>query len=68
MPKPENITCDCTIETLYDCSRFEEALSKAYDEAKGFLNNRSVDEIVKDINLKAKNFLADNSKDFVKED
>ena len=68
LPKPENITCDCTIETLYDCSRFEEALSKAYDEAKGFLNNRSVDEIVKDINLKAKNFLADNSKDFVKED
>lgn len=68
LPKPDNITCECTIETLYDCSKFEQALSKAYEDAKGFLNNRSVDEIVKDINLKAKNFLADNSKDFVPED
>jgi len=68
LPKPDGITCQCTIETMYEASKFEEALRLASQNAWGHLQNKSIDEIAKGIKEQAKNILSDNSKSFIKED
>jgi ABC-type multidrug transport system ATPase subunit len=68
LPKPEHIDCDCTIETLFDSSKFEEAYAKAFSNASGHFHNKAVAEIAADIKEQAKNILSDNSKTFEKED
>lgn len=68
LPKPEGITCDCTIETLYNLDKFEDAIRTATNNALGHLQNKSIDDIAKGIKEQAKNILSENSKTFVKDD
>lgn len=68
LPKPENITCDCTIETLYDLDKFEDAIKTATNNALGHLQNKSIDDITKGIKEQAKNILSESSKSFAKDD
>jgi predicted ATP-dependent endonuclease of OLD family len=68
LPKPEGITCDCTIETLYDLDKFEDAIRTATNNALGHLQNKSIDDIAKGIKEQAKNVLSENSKTFTKEE
>ena len=64
LPKPNDITCDCTIETLYELEKFEEAIQSATQNALGHLKNKSIDEITKGIKEQAKNILSENSQTF----
>jgi predicted ATP-dependent endonuclease of OLD family len=68
LPKPEGITCDCTIETLYNLQKFEDAIQTATTNALGHLKNKSINDITKGIKDQAKNILSENSKAFKKED
>lgn len=68
LPKPDGITCDCTIETLYDLQKFEDAIQTATTNALGHLKNKSINDITKGIKDQAKNILSENSKTFKKED
>lgn len=68
LPKPDGITCDCTIETMYDSDKFLEALSEAYYAAKSHIKDKSIDDISKNIKEGAKNLLAEKSSTFNKED
>ncbi|AZA77280.1 DUF4357 domain-containing protein [Chryseobacterium sp. G0186] len=68
LPKPNEITCDCTIETLYELERFEEAIQSATKSALGHLKNKSIDDIAKGIKEQAKNILSENSQTFNIED
>lgn len=68
LPKPEGITCECTIESLYELEKFEDAIKTATYNALGHLKNKSIDEITKGIKEQAKNILSENSKEFSKED
>lgn len=68
LPKPKDITCDCTIETLYELEKFEDAIKTATQNALGHLKNKSIDEITKGIKEQAKNILSENSQTFNVED
>ncbi|WP_294280679.1 AAA family ATPase [uncultured Chryseobacterium sp.] len=68
LPKPNEITCDCTMETLYELERFEEAIQSATKSALGHLKNKSIDDIAKGIKEQAKNILSENSQTFNIED
>ncbi|MDD3772025.1 MAG: AAA family ATPase, partial [Weeksellaceae bacterium] len=43
LPKPDNINCDCTIETMFDSSKFENAYLDAFEKTIGHFNNKSID-------------------------
>lgn len=68
LPKPDEITCECTIETMYESAKFLEALSESYIHAKDHIKDKSIDDISKNIKEGAKNILAKKSAFFVKED
>lgn len=68
LPKPNEITCDCTIETLYELEKFEDAIKTATQNALGHLKNKSIDDITKGIKDQAKNILSENSQTFSVED
>ena len=68
LPKPEGITCDCTIETMYDYTKWEEAYRQAVQHTSGKTKDKSIDKYCKDVLQEAKNILAENSNSFVKED
>lgn len=68
LPKPDNISCDCTIETMFESEKFEEAYQTAFHNAIGHFINKSIDSITENIKEQAKNRLSENSKDFTKED
>nr|WP_314560137.1 DUF4357 domain-containing protein [uncultured Capnocytophaga sp.] len=68
LPKPEEITCDCTIETMYDYTKWEEAYQQAVQHTSGKTKDKSIDKYCKDVLQEAKNILAENSNSFVKED
>lgn len=68
LPKPDSINCDCTIETMFESSKFEEAYKLAFNNAIGHFSNKSIDSITDNIKEQAKNILSEKSKDFVKED
>lgn len=68
LPKPDGITCDCTIETLYELEKFEDAIKTATNNALGHLKNKSIEDITKGIKEQAKNTLSDNAKTFTKDD
>ena len=68
LPKPEGITCDCTIETMYDYTKWEEAYQQAVQHTSGKTKDKSIDKYCKDVLQDAKNILAENSNSFVKED
>lgn len=68
LPKPDNISCDCTIETMFESNKFEEAYQTSFKNSLGQFSNKSIDYITDKIKEDAKNILSENSKDFVKED
>ncbi|MDR1882188.1 MAG: DUF4357 domain-containing protein [Prevotella sp.] len=68
LPKPSGSTNDCTIENLFDASRYEEAYKEAVNKTLGHFANKPISGIHEDIICKSKNILAEKSKDFVKED
>mgnify|MGYP000953604257 CR=1 FL=1 len=68
LPKPDGVNCNCTIETMYDSSKFEEAYELALKNRLGNFKNKSISEINEDILKDAKNILSENSKEFAKED
>lgn len=68
LPKPDDITCECTIETMYDLDKFLDALNESYQLAKDHIKDKSIDDISKNIKEGAKNILASKSSTFVKED
>ena len=68
LPKPEGTTCDCTIETMYDYTKWEEAYQQAVQHTSGKTKDKSIDKYCKDVLQEAKNILAENSNSFVKED
>ena len=68
LPKPEGITCDCTIETMYNYTKWEEAYQQAVQNTSGKTKDKSIDKYCKDVLQEAKNILAENSNNFVKED
>ncbi len=68
LPKPGGITCDCTIETMYNYTKWEEAYQQAVQNTSGKTKDKSIDKYCKDVLQEAKNILAENSNNFVKED
>lgn len=68
LPKPDDIDCECTIETMFDSTKFEEAYSIAFENAIGHFSNKSINSITENIKEQAKNILSENSKNFLKED
>ncbi|MDD4575163.1 MAG: AAA family ATPase [Bacteroidales bacterium] len=68
LPKPDSINCDCTIETMFESVKFEEAYKTALNDALGHFSNKSIDSIADNIKEQAKNILCENSKNFIKED
>ena len=68
LPKPEGITCDCTIETMYDYTKWEEAYQQAVQHTSGKTKDKSINKYCEDVLKDAKNILAENSNSFVKED
>ncbi len=68
LPKPDKYIDDCTIENMYDASKFEAAYQEALNKAKGHFTNKSIDNIAEDVKLGAKNILADNSRLFTSKD
>lgn len=68
LPKPDGITCECTIETMYDSDKFLDALNESYQIAKDHIKDKSIDDISKNIKEGAKNILASKSSTFAKED
>lgn len=68
LPKPDGITCECTIETMYDSDKFLDALNESYQLVKDHIKDKSIDDISKNIKEGAKNILASKSSTFAKED
>ena len=68
LPKPTGFTSDCTIENMFDPSKYEDAYKEAITKTLGYFTNRSIAVIHEDIVTKSKNILSENSKDFSKED
>ena len=68
LPKPEGTTCDCTIETMYDYTKWEEAYRQAVQHTSGKTKDKSINKYCEDVLKDAKNILAENSNCFVKED
>jgi hypothetical protein len=68
LPKPEGTTCDCTIETMYDYTKWEEAYQQAVQHISGKTKDKSINKYCEDVLKDAKNILAENSNSFVKGD
>jgi hypothetical protein len=68
LPKPEGITCDCTIETMYNYTKWEEAYQQAIVELSNQNRGTSIIDYSKNVLNKAKDIIAENSNSFVKED
>ncbi|SFN37398.1 DUF4357 domain-containing protein [Salegentibacter flavus] len=66
--KPENFTADCTIENMYNSKKYEEAYKESLTKTLGNFKNKSIDDLNKSIKETSKNILAENSKNFDKED
>lgn len=68
LPEIENKKCDCSIEMMYDYEKWEEAYKNAVINTLGNTQNKSIKEYSEDVLENAKNILAQNSKNFRKED
>ena len=68
LPKPEGITCECTIETMYEYTKWEEAYQQAIVELSNQNRGTSIIDYSKNVLNKAKDIIAENSNSFVKED
>jgi len=71
LPKRDAFKSECTIENMYQPSKYKEAFKKATEKRIGsddFFNNKSIDKISKLIKDDAKNILADDCKNFIDDD
>lgn len=68
LPEIENKKCDCSIEMMYSYEKWEEAYKNAVTNTLGKTQNKSIKEYSEDVLEDAKNILAQNSKNFRKED
>ena len=66
--KPEGFTKDCTIENMFDCTKYEEAYKEALHKSIGNFANKSIEDINDNLKETSKNILAENSKNFILED
>lgn len=66
--KPEGFTKDCTIENMFDCTKYEEAYKEALNKSIGNFANKSIEDINDNLKETSKNILAENSKNFIIED
>jgi len=66
--KPDGYIKDCTIENMFIPEKYEEAFKEALNKSIGHFSNKSIEDINKDIKESSKNILAENSKNFDKED
>ena len=64
LPKPKDYKDDFTIENCYNASKYENALSRALDDKKGYFNGLSIETITKDLKNKAKIILAEDARSF----
>lgn len=68
LPEIEDKKCDCSIEMMFEYDKWEIAYQSAVINSIGKTKNKSIKKYSEDILNDAKNLLAANSKDFVKED
>ena len=68
LPKPEGITCECTIETMYEYTKWEEAYQQAIVKLSDQNRGTSIKDYSNNVLEKAKDIIAENSNSFVKED
>lgn len=68
LPKPEGITCECTIETMYEYTKWEEAYQQAIVKLSDQNRGTSIKDYSNNVQEKAKDIIAENSNSFVKED
>lgn len=66
--KPEDFTEDCTIETMYESNKYQEAYQEAITKYLPYFSNKSIDKINKEIKDSSKNILAEKSKSYEIED
>lgn len=63
--KPDGFTKDCTIENMFDCTKYEEAYKEALNKSIGNFANKSIENINDNLKETSKNILAENSKNFI---
>lgn len=68
LPKPEGINCECTIETMYEYTKWEEAYQQAIVKLSDQNRGASIKDYSNNVLEKAKDIIAENSNSFVKED
>jgi predicted ATPase/archaellin len=68
LPELEDKKCDCSIEMMYDYSKWEEAYQKAVQNTIGKTSNKSIKTFSEDVLNDAKNLMSENSKTFNKDD
>lgn len=66
--KPDGFTKDCTIENMFDCTKYEEAYKEALNKSIGNFANKSIEDINDNLKETSKNILAENSKNFIIDD
>lgn len=66
--KPVGFTKDCTIENMFDCTKYEESYKEALNKSIGNFANKSIEDINDNLKETSKNILAENSKNFIIED
>lgn len=65
--KPQGFNDDCTIESMFEPQRYQNAYKSAMENYKYF-SNRSIEKINKEIKDESKNLLAEQSNSFSKDD
>ena len=65
--KPQGFTDDCTIESMFEPQKYQNAYASAMQNYKYF-SNRSIEKINKEIKDESKNLLAEQSNSFSKDD
>ena len=68
LPEIEAKKCDCSIEMMYEYSKWEEAYQTAVQNTVGKTTNKSIKKYSDDVLNDAKNILSENSKSFFKND
>jgi Fe-S cluster assembly ATPase SufC len=68
LPEIDDKKCDCSIEMMFEYDKWEIAYQAAVTNSIGKTKNKSIKKYSEDLLNDAKNQLADNSKDFLRED
>lgn len=68
LPELDDKSCDCSIEMMYEYTKWENAYKKAVENTIGKTSNKSIKDYSEDVLKDAKNILSENSKEFGKDD